>query len=225
MAEDGVARVLDVGCNRGQIELLFHQLHPDVAKRRRIDGVDISRDSIQQAQTLGLPECSFQAYDGITLPFDAGTFDLVVLVEVIEHVSDKPSLLAEIARVLRRGGRLFLTTPNPDCTSLRTEFAMWRILRKIFRRRQWHKDEFVSHQALIELLKDAGFALDRDEQLYAWPHLFIFFLGWSLLPPLPPGALFQYQKLCVRLLEERRLPKWIAKRCMWSLIALVRRGS
>lgn len=225
MAEKGVRRALDVGCNRGQIELLFHQLHPAAAGEIRVDGVDISRESIRQATSLELADCLFQAYDGITLPFGTATFDLVVLVEVIEHVPDKHRLISEIARVLRPGGRLFLTTPNPDSAALHIEHAIWRILRRIFRRRQWNKDAFITHDALVDLLADAGFEVERGEQLYAWPHVFIHFLGWSLMPPLWPTALFEYQKICVRCLEGRRLPKWLAKRCKWSLVALVRRES
>src|SRR5215472_13711009 len=218
MAQKEVARALDVGCNRGQVELLFHQLYPAAAKERRVNGVDISREAIRQATSLQLTNCEFQAYDGMTLPFGVATFDLVVLVEVIEHVSDKSRLLREIARVLRPGGRLFLTTPNPDSAALQIEQRMWRVLRRVFRRRQWHKDEFVSHDALIELLEDAGFHVDSSQHLYAWPHMFLHFEGWSLLPPMPPKALFWYQKLCVRLLENRRLPNWLAKRCKWSII-------
>lgn len=46
------------------------------------------------------------------LPFDDGSFDVVLCVEGIEHVMDRHRTLAEFRRVLRPGGRLLLTTPN-----------------------------------------------------------------------------------------------------------------
>ena len=45
------------------------------------------------------------------LPFDAGTADGVLFTQVLEHVVDPRSVLAELHRVLRPGGRLFLTAP------------------------------------------------------------------------------------------------------------------
>ena len=45
------------------------------------------------------------------LPFDDGSFDLVLCAETIEHVRDVQLLLSEIRRVLRPGGTLALTTP------------------------------------------------------------------------------------------------------------------
>ena len=45
------------------------------------------------------------------LPFDDGSFDLVVCTETLEHVRDVQLLLSEVRRVLEPGGRLAVTTP------------------------------------------------------------------------------------------------------------------
>ncbi len=46
------------------------------------------------------------------LPFDDGSFDLVLAMGVIEHVPDQVHLMAEIGRLVRFGGRGIVTTPN-----------------------------------------------------------------------------------------------------------------
>lgn len=54
-----------------------------------------------------------QARAADRLPLPEASVDVVTLLAVLEHVQDKESLAAEIARVLRKGGRLVLTVPQP----------------------------------------------------------------------------------------------------------------
>lgn len=46
------------------------------------------------------------------LPFRSSTFDLVMMLEVVEHLADIPHILREIARVMKPGGTAILSTPN-----------------------------------------------------------------------------------------------------------------
>lgn len=46
------------------------------------------------------------------LPYEDASFDCVISFQVIEHIEDDVALVREMARVLRPGGRLILTTPN-----------------------------------------------------------------------------------------------------------------
>jgi SAM-dependent methyltransferase len=55
------------------------------------------------------------------LPFEEASFDYVLCSEAIEHLPDQLAMLRECARVLRPGGKLFLTTPN--LLSLRARLA------------------------------------------------------------------------------------------------------
>lgn len=50
-------------------------------------------------------------YDGKKIPFADKTFDKIVCFEVFEHLEDPDTSLREIARVMRNGGELFITTP------------------------------------------------------------------------------------------------------------------
>jgi SAM-dependent methyltransferase len=222
MADPSVHDVIDIGCNRGSIEVLMKARHPDRVENVRVAGVDVSREAIGQAKALGFDWCTFDAYDGRTLPFPDESFDLAVLVEVIEHVMDKESLLREIRRVLRPSGRLFLTTPNPECVALRTESVMWHVLRTVFRRPMPAKDQFITSRDLTAALDAAG--LERvGTQAFSWPHAFIKIWNWGIVPPLPPSWLYRYQQFCLRRFERPGVPEWLARRLYWSLVTLLRR--
>jgi SAM-dependent methyltransferase len=104
-------RVLDVGCGWA------YGTHWARALGCEVCGVDLAHDQLAWAQhglahgeRLGLTQA-----DAKRLPFRDGAFDRVLSVETLEHVfrPDRPAVYAELARVLRRGGRLALSTPNP----------------------------------------------------------------------------------------------------------------
>jgi len=91
--------VLDVGCGRG------------IAYRyaTRIIGVDVHLPSLKRARKV----CEDVVYaDARYLPFKDGSFDTVVAVEVIEHMTKRDGyrLLSQMERVSRR--RIILSTPN-----------------------------------------------------------------------------------------------------------------
>lgn len=52
------------------------------------------------------------------LPFEDNRFDLVTMLAVLEHLTDPPFVIGEIARVLKPGGRLVLTTPKKSADAL-----------------------------------------------------------------------------------------------------------
>ena len=57
---------------------------------------------------------TFQQADAAALPFGDGSFDAVVAAFLMPHVSDLPAVCAELARVVRPGGRLALATWDPE---------------------------------------------------------------------------------------------------------------
>ena len=90
------ARTLDVGCGDGA---LLCELH-----RRGFGGrLGAWRSAMRRSRSRGSARGSRPStlYDGRTLPFERGAFDLGMLSHVLEHVPDPPALLAEVARVCR----------------------------------------------------------------------------------------------------------------------------
>lgn len=96
----GARSVLELGCGQG---LILQEL----SGLARV-GVEISDDEAAIARTKAL-----DVRVGHAGRYDAGrTFDAVIASEVIEHMIEPQSLLANAARHLRQGGLLILTTPN-----------------------------------------------------------------------------------------------------------------
>lgn len=222
MTDASVHDVLDVGCNRGSVEALFHATSPEKAARTLVRGVDVSEQAIARARELGLPNCTFQSYEGRVLPCADASVDLVVMIEVLEHVIEKEALLREIHRVLRPGGRLYLTTPNPECLALRIESGAWGAMRVIARRPPPAKDAFITQGALAALLDRIGFA-HGARSMFTWPHAFVHVSEWGVVPPLPPSLLFRFQRFCLRHLERDDLPPWVDRRLKWTIVAEVTR--
>lgn len=100
------ARVLDVGCGNGGM------LFPFVERGCRGWGLDLGLhpEVVEVAAAAGLLVLHLQGR-GEALPFPDAACDLVVLAETLEHVPRPRALGREVARVLRPGGLVYLTTP------------------------------------------------------------------------------------------------------------------
>ena len=101
-------RVLDAGCGGGGMPLSLAEeadlvVGIDPAERFQDAGVRLGRER-------GLGHLHFALADGMALPFGDRSFDLVLSHAVIEHVAEAPKYLRECARVLARGGHVYLST-------------------------------------------------------------------------------------------------------------------
>ena len=98
--------LLDIGCSAG-----YHVRHM-ARKAKRVVAIDVDRVALEIArQRVKSSRVTFMRYDGDTLPFAHASFDAVTMLDVLEHVHDRPTLVAEIVRVLRPGGTWTVTVP------------------------------------------------------------------------------------------------------------------
>lgn len=101
--------VVDIGCGAGT-DLLLAAMH--VGRDGLAIGVDMTADMRERARR-GAEQCGFthvvvRAGDATSLPVESGSIDTVISNGVLNLVTDKPRAIAEIARVLKPGGRLHL---------------------------------------------------------------------------------------------------------------------
>ncbi|MGD8752350.1 MAG: class I SAM-dependent methyltransferase [Anaerolineales bacterium] len=78
--------------------------------------VDAEPDSIEQISTLTGDPVVEMGKDAPSLPFSEDQFDVVVTIDVHEHIKDPNTLNLELARIVKTGGRVIVTTPNGDET-------------------------------------------------------------------------------------------------------------
>jgi SAM-dependent methyltransferase len=95
--------VLDLGCGRGGVVELFWR---DV---KLAAGIDPDSPSLTGHRAAGMP---ILRAVGERLPFAGESFDLVVCVWVLEHLSEPLKVFSEVRRVLRPGGHFAFLTPN-----------------------------------------------------------------------------------------------------------------
>jgi len=133
--------VLDVGCGVGELLAILHR-----DKSSRCFGVDISSIAISTVQERGF-EGRVSALPCIPYPSDL--FDVVVCAETLEHISDATGTVAEIARVVRRGGRTIISVPDglTDREPVHVHRFTPEALQKLLSRR--------FHVSSVELIVDA----------------------------------------------------------------------
>lgn len=97
--------ILDVGCSLGYALEAARSLGLDAC------GVDVSEHAVAACRALG-----FNARTGslAALPFADRAFSIVVMKHVLEHTPSPRRALAEVSRVLRPGGVVFIAVPNAD---------------------------------------------------------------------------------------------------------------
>jgi ubiquinone/menaquinone biosynthesis C-methylase UbiE len=95
--------VLDLGSGEGGTSSIL-------SKENEVISIDIKLNRLKkQKKSSSLNKINGNA---VTLPFKNDLFDLIILQDVIEHVNGIDKLLTEVLRVLKKGGYIYLSTPN-----------------------------------------------------------------------------------------------------------------
>jgi SAM-dependent methyltransferase len=148
LPEAGAAgRFVDLGCGQG--EFLGQ------ARERGLSGLglDFWAPNARAAVRTGSP--ALAADLNRPLPFRDASLDGLCLVEVIEHIVRAEQLVEEMARVLRPGGWLVLTTPNVVHWTYR-----WRALTGHAPKQEGYHYRFFTRERLARMLAARGFALE-----------------------------------------------------------------
>ena len=120
------SKVLDYGCGAGDYAIHFNSISKNV--------VGLDRDVAHAKKNS--KSVRWMAHSATKLPFAANTFDYLIFVNVIEHMHDYEGTMKEVLRVLKKGGKLFITTYD-------TEFLLHKILYDKTHLYEWTEPEFT----------------------------------------------------------------------------------
>jgi SAM-dependent methyltransferase len=147
---------LDYGCaDGGYVEALLSNGASSVV------GVDVDERLISQATARGIPNATFQVFNGYELESKDNSFDGAFVNEVLEYVADEQASLRDIYRVLRPSGRLVLISPN-----------RWFPFEGHGATINWLRTRNYWPHQLVMQVEDAGFVI--HEIGFVWPVFDVF---------------------------------------------------
>lgn len=118
-------RCLDIGADNGVVSLLLRQNGGEWAS------ADLAPEAVESIRSLVGGQV--EQIDGGPTPFAQGEFDTVVVVDFLEHIPDDQGFAAELARIIKPGGRLIVNVPREPRWSL-----VWPLRHAIGLTDQWH---------------------------------------------------------------------------------------
>ncbi|MDQ1250468.1 MAG: hypothetical protein QG597_4847 [Actinomycetota bacterium] len=123
--------VIDVGCGAGRHSFEAYRRGADVIafdqNAEELAAVDTMLVAMGEAgEAPASAKAQVVVGDALALPYPDASFDAVIASEILEHIPDDDTAIAELARVLRPGGRLAVTVPRwlPEriCWALSDEY-------------------------------------------------------------------------------------------------------
>lgn len=152
-------RVLDVGCGGG---ILTEALATCGA---RVTGIDLAHEALLVARlhaveselTIDYQETTAEAL----AETEAGTFDVVTCLELLEHVPDPASVVRACARLVRPGGQVFFSTINRTAKAWLMAVIGAEYILNILPRGTHEYARFIRPSELAGWLRAAGLSLDE----------------------------------------------------------------
>lgn len=180
--------IIDIGCYTGAFVREASRRFPD----KIVIGIDYFEDNIRIAHLL-YPDIRdhFRRMSIYRLEIADGSVDCVTLQEVLEHLEGAALAIKEVNRILKPGGALVVSVPNPLCA--------WRIAKFVWLElgNAWRRWRGRSPQLGPEVLSD----IEWDRHVYAWT-------PQTLLALLVING-FEYVEHCYETGVTDRLRRWI----------------
>lgn len=107
LKDEGPSKILEVGCGSGELSFLLAD------RGHNVIGIDLASEYIALAhkrKTQGDGKCVFYAADLLGFELDK-EFDVIIAMDVLEHIKDDKAAAAKLVGLLKHGGQLILTVP------------------------------------------------------------------------------------------------------------------
>jgi len=164
--------IIDIGCGSGvQIK--------EIGKKgySLAIGIDVNLNAIRFARERSLPDTEFIIADAQYLPIKSSSADKIICAEIIEHLKRPQNLVNEIARILKHGGAVVITTPND-----KSVWGIYEFLWDVFGRGRNYGETHLRFFSESDLRSNfSEFSDCRTQSLFFISPLFALFNRNSLL--------------------------------------------
>ncbi|MDM8542143.1 class I SAM-dependent methyltransferase [Desulfococcaceae bacterium HSG9] len=113
--------MLDIGCGQGQFVDIALNLGWDIS------GIDLSESAVDLCQKFGLPVSKLDIFSSTLKP---SSFDMCIISEVIEHVSNPVKFINRVEELLKPRGGVYFTTPNFSSLDRKMLGSHWRAINR-----------------------------------------------------------------------------------------------
>ena len=154
-AKNPVGDIIDLGTADARMLDAIHQKY----LQARCVGVEYNQDLVDFAR-VKFPHLEIIQADIQSLDFPDNSFDVIVAAAVVEHVSNPVKMMSEVKRILKPGGILVLTSPDPFWEHLATLVG------------HLNKDQHqtvMSLKQLCDLVCDCGFTILKTQKFMLSP--------------------------------------------------------
>lgn len=141
-------KCLEIGCDKGVTSFFLRERGGDWSS------ADTDQQNVKDTEAIVGKDVFL--INPVNLPFDSSSFDFIIAIDFLEHISQEEAFLKDVYRILRPKGKLYITVPNADNKKLSI-----RALRESMSIYYGHVKEGYSLTELQEMLHKAGFTMSR----------------------------------------------------------------
>lgn len=147
--------VLDIGCGNG---ITLSKIYRS-SEIRYAFGIDPGLPGLIYAKQR-FPEIEYIRGSACNLPFADNQFDLIYMIDVIEHLDEPRQAIKEVYRVCKIGSHIFIQTPNYPVKRI---YDLWHFIRRS--RATWRDDPThvtrLNAWNVVKMVRDAGFCIEE----------------------------------------------------------------
>lgn len=182
---------LDAGCGSGRFLI-------PLSKEMNVVGVDFSKGLLEKARHQ-VPNAKVCVADLEHLPFKSQTFDTVLCVRVLQHLTNQKNAVNELSRVLKKSGTIIILSYNNL-----TLHNLYKRIRQLLKNWKWFPDDYCSPWELKKMLSKAGvFIVEMRGTVAANPWFFDYFNLTQFLQRVIPKTFAYYFEVFIKI--ERKL--------------------
>ncbi|NJE49565.1 methyltransferase domain-containing protein [Thermococcus sp. 9N3] len=151
-------RLLDAGCGSGRFAMYFRELGAEV------HGIDISPRLVSLAKRR-VQDGTFTLGSVTNIPYPENYFDIIISIEVLQHVPNIKLALKEFHRVLKPGGVIVIIDRNPISIMGALKPIFERLNRWMYKKDDPFRERWYLSKTWREFLEEAGFNIDIMESI------------------------------------------------------------